>query len=447
MAKILVVDDEQNIRAVLKGLLAKNGFTDVLAAENGKQALELVQDNAIDLIISDISMPVMDGLKLFEEVRGSGVIFIVITAIGTVEMAVDLMKKGVYDFISKPFDETELINTVKKALIDAGKSLVSLRAASGMDEVFFDSANGGITAIKENIIRVARTRAGVLITGETGTGKGLVASYIHKCGNDNSAPFIHVNCAAIPSGLMEAELLGYKKGAFTGAVCDKPGKFELADKGTIFLDEVGELHPELQAKLLTVLQEKQCVRLGDVKPVKFDCRVIAATNIDIKKAVRDKKFREDLYFRLNVVEFDLPPLRARAQDIPAFVEFFNNKYTREYDVEKKVFEKDALDYMKNCRFSGNIRELENVIQKVLVMEREKRVNAKALENFLKKEEEIYTSDNPGLAVRVKDEKVKIEEELIRKALRDTGGNRTDAARQLGISRRTLLYRLKEYGIE
>ncbi len=447
MARILVVDDESNIRTVLKGLLIKNGFADVLTAENGSQAYDIFYDRAIDLIISDVNMPVMDGIKLFEKVRDSGVIFIIITAVGTIEMAVDLMKKGVYDFISKPFDETELVNTVRKALAGAGKIKKSLGVSGGIEEVFFKSKNNDIELIRENIKRVAKTKAGVLITGETGTGKGLVANYIHKCGSENSAPFVHVNCAAIPSGLMEAELFGYKKGAFTGAVCDKPGKFELADKGTIFLDEIGELQPELQAKLLTVLQEKKCVRLGDIKPVSFDCRVIAATNIDIRKAVRDKNFREDLYFRLNVVGIEIPPLRARKDDIPEFVEFFNNKYCGEYEVDKKIFENDAIEYMKGCRFSGNIRELENVIQKVLVMEKEKRVGAQVIEKYLGKEEEIYDKEEIDLSEKMKDEKARVEEEIIRKALKETGGNRSEASKRLGISRRSLLYKLKEYGIE
>jgi two-component system, NtrC family, response regulator AtoC len=255
-----------------------------------------------------------------------------------------------------------------------------------------------------------------------------------------------VNCAAIPASLMEAELFGYNKGAFTGASIDRPGKFELADGGTLFLDEIGELTTDMQAKLLAALQDRETTRLGGVKPVKFNARIIAATNIDIKDAIAGKKFREDLYFRLNVVEFRLPPLKERRDDIPQFIEFFVKKYSSEYGMEKKEFDSAAAEHMKNLPWRGNIRELENVVQKIMIMEKGSAVKKETLDNYIKAEGRVFGIKGGGMFEAAKSESAQKEAELIKAALDKTGGNKTKAAEELGISRRTLLYRIKEYGL-
>jgi len=282
MPNILIVDDEVNIRKVIRGLLAKNGFDVILQAENGSKALELIQDNNIDLVISDINMPVMDGLALYEKVKDMDLIFIILTAYGTVDTAVRAIKQGVYDFIAKPFDEADLVNTVKKALSNRKSSNLDIKVSSGLEAIYFRTDNQDIIKIKESLDRVVKSGANVILLGETGTGKGLMAKIMHGLSPQKNAPFIKVNCAAIPANLMEAELFGYKKGAFTGASIDKPGKFELADGGTLFLDEIAEMPYELQAKLLSALQDREVTRLGDTRPVKFSARVIAATNVNRK---------------------------------------------------------------------------------------------------------------------------------------------------------------------
>ncbi|HDT14828.1 MAG TPA: sigma-54-dependent Fis family transcriptional regulator [Firmicutes bacterium] len=446
MSAILVVDDEPNIRKVLKGLLNKNGYTGVIEAEDGKQALEMADENNVELVISDINMPNMNGLELFEKVKDRDFPFIILTAYGTVETAVNAVKNGVYDFISKPFDEAELINTVKKALSEKKERENEPVFTDEIFEIYFDSKNPGVQRIKDSLSKAAKTKANILITGETGTGKGLLACVVHSSGPGKTAPFIKVNCSAIPENLIESELFGYKKGAFTGAAMDKPGKFELADKGTIFLDEIGELPYELQAKLLSVIQEKEITRLGDIKTVKVDVRIIAATNMEIKKALEEKNFREDLYYRLNVVEFELPALRDRAGDIIKFAEYFNKKYADEYGLKPKKFDENALELLKRHQWKGNIRELENVMQKILVMEDECIITRAAVEKYV----------SPGYSGAGKkkgvffeegwDERAKKEVQLIKDALEKTRNNKTKAAKELGISRRTLLYRIKEYGI-
>lgn len=444
MAKILVVDDEENIRKVLKGLLKKNGFIDIEEAPDGEAALEIINDGGVDLVISDLSMPGMNGMELFEKVKNEPLTFIILTAYGTVEKAVDAIKKGVHDFISKPFDEEELVNIVFKALKDKGMRSLEIEGPEIAD-VFFDSDNNEILKIKENLARVAKTGANILIHGETGTGKGLLAGVIHASSGKNE-PFIKINCAAIPENLIEAELFGYKKGAFTGAVIDKPGKFELADGGTIFLDEIGELSYDMQAKLLCAIQDKEITPLGGNSPVKTDARIIAATNINIQEAIAVKRFREDLYFRLNVVEFALPPLRGRRADIAAFMEYFNEKYSKEYKTGKKDFDSSAVEFLSSCRWPGNIRQLENVVQKALIMEKDRLIGAAQLSSYVKPDTGGCGSVKEGLLGAAKDEKAKKEMLMIKEALAASGGNRTKAAETLGVSRRTLLYRIKEYGL-
>jgi len=446
MAKILIVDDEDNIRKVLKGLLNKNGFKDIVDAADGKEAYEILQDENIDLVISDLNMPKMNGLELFDRVKGSGVIFIMLTAFGTIETAVNAVKSGMYDFISKPFDEKEIVNVVTKALKEKNLSEFEVEAGSDTAAIYFRTTNAEMLKIKETLGRVIKSKANVLINGETGTGKGVLASIMHELSPEKQAPFIKVNCAAIPENLIESELFGYKKGAFTGATVDKPGKFELASGGTIFLDEIGELNSDLQAKLLAVLQDKEVTRLGDTKAKKIEVRVIAATNINIKEAIKEKKFREDLYYRLNVVEFKLPPLRERKEDIPELADYFIARYSKEFGVDVKTFGPGAIDFIKSCPWKGNIRELENVMQKISIMEQENNITKEMLENYVISEDKRLDAMDGSMLGAAKSEKAKKEVEMIKAALEKTGGNKTQAAKELGISRRTLLYRIKEYDI-
>ncbi|MCE5299313.1 MAG: sigma-54 dependent transcriptional regulator [Spirochaetia bacterium] len=443
MAKILVVDDEENIRKVLKGLLARNGYNDVLMAGDGLQAIETINDENIDLIISDVNMPNMDGLELFEEIGDTGIPFIILTAYGTIETAVNAVKNGVYDFLEKPFDEKNLIEVVNRALKERTGSGIKF-SAGGLDELFFSSTNPAMEKIKENLGRVINTRAGILITGETGTGKGMLAGIIHSLSPEKDKPFIKINCAAIPANLMESELFGYARGAFTGVATDRPGKFELADGGTLLLDEIGEMSPELQAKILCVLQEKEVTRLGEGNPRKIDVRVVAATNINLKEAVAQKKFREDLYFRLNIIEFALPPVRDREDDIQGLVEYFAGKYAKEFGTKRKNFDIDSMEKMRQYPWPGNVRELENVVQKVTIMEKEDTITAAMLDNYLKNT--LYAAAGATMFDTGKEEKCRKEAALIRDALNKTGNNKTKAAELLGVSRRTLLYRIKEYGI-
>lgn len=445
MPQILVVDDEENIRKVIGGLLKKNGFTSITYAANGVEGYEAVEDENIDLIISDVNMPVMDGLALFEKVKERGIPFIILTAYGTIETAVNAIKNGVYDFIAKPFDEKNLIDTVKKALEENGKNSLEL-ADGSVEDVFFRTSDAGLMKIKESLGRIVNTKAGILIIGETGTGKGLLAGIIHRASPERDKPLIKVNCSAIPDNLIESELFGYAKGAFTGAVSEKPGKFEMADGGTLFLDEIGELKPDMQSKLLSVLQEKEVTRLGENKVRKIDARIIAATNINIKEAIEQKKFREDLYYRLNIVEFKLPALRERKEDIASLTEFFTAKYAKEFGIKKKSFEAAAMEKMKNSTWPGNVRELENTVQKISIMEKEEVITAAVLDNYMRKEDKPLCAGEGTLIDAGREEKAKKECEMIKDALIKTANNKTKAAELLGISRRTLLYRIKEYGV-
>jgi len=442
MENFLVVDDEENIRKVLKQLLEKNGYKNIFQAKDGLEALGIIENENIDVIISDINMPNLDGLQLYEKVKKYNMPFIILTAYGTIETAVNAIKSGVYDFISKPFNESELISTIKKALSENKSVNKDIVFDSDMEAAFFNSKNFEINSIKENLQRVAKTNANILVLGETGAGKGLLANAIHGLGNEKS-PFIKVNCAAIPENLIESELFGYVKGAFTGALIDKPGKFEIASGGTLFLDEIGELNNDLQAKLLNAIQDKEITRIGDVMPRKIDVRIIAATNVDIKKAIQEKKFREDLYYRLNIIEFNLPPLRQRKDDIFVFIDFFNKKYSMQYNLLPKKFTDEAISYIKEYSWPGNIRELENVIQKTIILESACEIDTNILEKYIKREENIKDTAET-MFDKAEQEKIKKEIEIIKEALLKTGGNRTKAAELLGISRRTLLYRIKEY---
>jgi DNA-binding NtrC family response regulator len=371
MSKILVVEDEAAIRRVLVKILSEESDTYQLEeAEDGLRGLEAIKNNDYDLVLCDIKMPKMDGVEVLEAARKikPEIPFIMISGHGDLDTAVNTMRAGAFDYISKPPDLNRLLTTVRNAL-DRKELVVEnkilKKKVSKNYEMIGDSNE--ISAIKDMIEKVAPTDARVLITGSNGTGKELVAHWLHEKSPRSSAPFIEVNCAAIPSELIESELFGHVKGAFTSAVKDRAGKFEAANKGTIFLDEIGDMSLSAQAKVLRALQESKISRVGTDKDIKVDVRVIAATNKDLKKEIADGKFREDLYHRLAVILIKVPALNDRRNDIPLLIDYFTSKITSEQGMAKKTFSDKAVKLLKAYDWTGNIRELRNVVERLIIL--------------------------------------------------------------------------------
>ncbi|MCK9562370.1 MAG: sigma-54 dependent transcriptional regulator [Bacteroidales bacterium] len=369
MALILVVDDERAIRNSLKDILEFESYT-VLLAENGKNALELLQNNKVDLVFSDIKMPEMDGiefLKLATEIRGD-IPIVMISGHGTIDIAVDAIKHGAFDFIAKPLDLNRILITVKNALekTELVQETTKLRKKI-LSKYEMIGESSSMLNIKNIIAKVAPTDARILITGPNGAGKELVARAVYEQSTRKSAPFVEVNCAAIPSELIESELFGHEKGAFTSAIKQRIGKFEQANEGTIFLDEIGDMSLSAQAKVLRVLQERKISRVGSDKDIVVNVRVLAATNKDLRKEIAEKRFREDLYHRLSVILIDVPPLSERISDIPLLIEHFVTDLCKNMGIPKKVLSKDAIKKLQSLPWTGNIRELRNVIERLLIL--------------------------------------------------------------------------------
>lgn len=445
---ILVVDDEVNIRRILSAFLEKEGYQ-VFIAGNGREGLRCFKENSPNLVITDLKMPGMDGLELLSEIMkfGTRIPVIMITAYGTVETAVSAMKKGAYDFILKPFDMEEIKRVVKKALNvqeENAKEVTFFPIGPYEDKIIGRSAK--MREVYEMIEKVSKSVATVCILGESGTGKELVARAIHSRGPRSANPFIKVNCAAIPENLLESELFGYEKGAFTGAHVSKPGRFELADKGTLFLDEIGDMSLHNQSKLLRVIQEREFERVGGVKTVKVDVRLIVATSKDIEKCVANREFREDLYYRISVVPISLPPLRERKEDIKNLVDFFLSRFNEREKKDIESIGSELLGVLIGYDWPGNIRELENVIERMVVLEDTKVLQVSHLPEHLKPKPEKI-SDKLTLREEARKERVEKERNLIIEALQSAKGNRTKAAELLGISRRTLQTKIKEYVLE
>lgn len=369
---ILIADDEPNIRRVLEATFSKEGFN-VLTAQNGKSALDLVASNRIDLLVSDLIMPDMTGVELLRSVKDlqPHCAAIMITAYGTIKTAVDALKLGAYNYITKPFELDEVRAQVKQALAHQALQEENAQLKQQLKTNYrFDNiigTSGKMQELFKVIERAADSRATVLIRGESGSGKELVARALHYNSSRASKPFIAVSCAALPETLLESELFGYEKNAFTGAVAQKPGRFELANQGTLFLDEIAEIPPSLQVKLLRVLQEREFERIGGTKSIKVDVRLVAATNKNLEAAVAAREFREDLYYRLQVIQVFVPPLRERREDIPALVEHFIAKYNQENGRKVQSVSQEALDLLMRYPFPGNVRELENAIERAVVM--------------------------------------------------------------------------------
>ncbi|MEQ8190402.1 MAG: sigma-54 dependent transcriptional regulator [Candidatus Eremiobacterota bacterium] len=368
---ILVVEDEKPLRIALCNVLQDEGFC-VLEAEDGKIALELMRDNRPNLIITDLKMPKVDGMKLLKRIKeiDQGLPVIVITAYGTSSTAIDAMKHGAYDYITKPFDLDEVLLTVKRALSHEALAMEVKALKDELSEKYrIDNIIGNSSQMQEiykTIGRIAESKATVLIQGESGTGKELVANAVHYNSLRKNGPFIKMNCAALPETLLESELFGHEKGSFTGAVTARRGKFEAAHGGTIFLDEIGEMSPVLQSKLLRILQDQTFDRIGGNQSMTVDVRVIAATNKNLEEEVKKGNFREDLYYRLNVVFIQIPPLRNRKEDIIPLIEYFLRKYSSEVKSETIGISKAVVDILLNYDWPGNVRELENVIERSVV---------------------------------------------------------------------------------
>jgi two-component system, NtrC family, response regulator AtoC len=462
--QLLVVDDEPNLRKVLSAQLQRDGY-DVHTAEDGEQALDVLRDHHIDLVITDLKMPKLDGMELLRRVvaMDDELPVVMITAHGTVDNAVEALKTGAFDYITKPFDQAEVRSVVQKAL--RTRDLSATEATRAPEAVSQEGARYGIIGQSPGILdvysvldRVADTPTTVLITGESGTGKELVARALHENSSRREKPFIKVNCAAIPKDLMESELFGYERGAFTGAVGSKPGRFELASGGTLFLDEIGSIPVEMQVKLLRALQESEFERVGGIKTIRVDVRLVAATNSDLKKEIALGSFREDLYYRLNVVPIRLPPLRERADDISQLCRHFIDKFNAR--LKKKVvgFEPDAERALDVYPWPGNIRELENVIERAVLFSdgitirrsdlppevREGTALPRPNQASQPPPPDVRSAD--GLKEQVKAAMSRLERDLIQKALEQTNGNVTHAARLLKISRKGLQLKMKELSL-
>ncbi|MDP2853246.1 MAG: sigma-54 dependent transcriptional regulator [Smithellaceae bacterium] len=444
MAKILVLDDDQGMREVMEIMLTKEGY-DVTTSDSPVKAINLCRKTAYDLVITDLKMPKIDGIEFLKTIKDHRLetVVILITAYASGETAINAMKEGAYDYVEKGNIE-EIKQVVRQALLKNG--LVSENQIT-KNETAEESFCGMIGTSREmakvftTIQKVANTPANILILGESGTGKELVARAIHANSSRSKMPFMAINSGGIPENLLESELFGYMKGSFTGAYADRAGLFELAKGGTVFLDEIGELPPVLQVKLLRVVQEKTFRRIGGGEDIKVDVRIISATNQNLKEKVKKGEFREDLYFRLNVIPVQMPPLRQRKEDIPLLTKHFIEKYAREFNKEVRTISSYAMELLMGYAFPGNIRELENIIERGVAMETSNII----LPESLVLSTEIYL-DIPDQGIDLNTELEKIERKAIEKALQKTKGVKTKAAELLGVTLDSLKYRIEKLGV-
>jgi len=452
METILIVDDEKNYLVVLEALLSPEGY-EIITADNARSALRLIEESDLDLVLTDMKMPGVSGMELLEQCKkiNPEVPVIMMTAYGTIEMAVEAMKKHAYDYITKPFQNEELKVTIKKALENYRLIKENRRLSEALSEKHkFSNMIGRskpMLRIYDLIGKVAYSKASVLITGPSGTGKELIAKAIHYESPRKNRPFISVNCGALTETLLESELFGHEKGAFTGAVALKKGRFELADGGTLFLDEVGEMPPSLQVKLLRVLQEMEFERVGGTRSLRVDVRVLSASNRNLKETVAEGRFREDLFYRLNVIHIEVPPLRERPEDIRLLVNHFIDKYRRTSGEEKIELSPEVWKAFYAYRWPGNVRELENVIERAVVLNSEGVIHQRDLpaefseENIELDVDRFIPSDVP-----LQETLEKIEEKLIRRALKQSGDVQSHAAERLGITKSLIQHKMKKYNI-
>ena len=454
MTKILVVDDDQGMREFLEILLVREGY-DVALALGGKEAIGLCKKHKFDLAITDLKMPKVDGIDVLKSIReiSPETMVILITAFASGETALAAMKEGAYDYLEKNFDVEDLKAVIKDALSKKGiKEEDAVFIKNVEDNLSFGNMIGkskGMLKVYSLVKKVADTTANVLITGESGTGKELVARAIHENSPRKDKSFVVINCGGIPENLLESELFGYMKGSFSGATADKAGLFEVAHKGTIFLDEIGELPPFLQVKLLRVVQEKTFRRIGGAEDVKVDVRIISATNQELEQRVKNGHFREDLYYRLNVIPVNIPPLRERNEDIPLLTRYFIEKYSKEFGKKIKKISPYALMLLIKYSFPGNVRELENIIERSVALET---TNIILPENLVMPgdggpdQDTALSAGIPEEGISLNEELAKIERLLIKKALQKTNGSKTKAAKLLNVSFDSLRYRLEKLDI-
>jgi two-component system response regulator AtoC len=436
MRRVLVVDDEENLRLVTRSFLRRDGY-EVETAGNGEEALALIENFGPDYILTDVRMPKMGGLDLLTTLKAKGheATVIVMSAYGSVDLAIEAMKAGAYDYIQKPFKPEELLLTLRKA--DERESLrrenralkQEIRDKARFEELLAKSAE--MQAVFKTVAKIADFKTTALISGESGVGKELIARAIHQRSSRKNAPFVAVNCGAIPENLLESELFGYRRGAFTDAVADRTGLFEQANGGTLLLDEIGELPLSLQVKLLRVLQEETIRRLGDNKDLKIDVRILAATHRDLAAETAAGRFREDLFYRINVLTIRIPSLRERREDIPILLDHFIARNNIRLSTQIRGLAPDARKVLLEYAWPGNVRELENTIERAMVLA----------------ESDLITKEDLPERISIKKTVRAIEEILIRRALEKTKGNRTRAAEVLEISHRALLYKIKDYQID
>jgi len=452
--RVLVADDELNMRRVLEAMLRREGY-EVITAANGQEALSGMTAG-VHTVITDLKMPVLDGMALLKRLSSDypDVPVVMITAHGSVENAVEAVKLGAFDYLEKPFEQEQIRQVVAKAMSTYTLARRDARPEepSGRGRFRLVGESPAIRQIYAVVEKVANTPSTVLITGESGTGKELIARALHENSSRHGGPFIKINCAAIPKTLMESELFGYEKGAFTGAVGAKPGRFELAHGGTLFLDEIGEIPVEMQVKLLRVLQESEFERVGGIKTIKVDVRLVTATNRDLLQDISAGSFREDLYYRLNVVPIHIPPLRERREDIPLLLDHFLAKFNDRLKKQIGSVSADAISRMVSYHWPGNIRELENMMERTMLFCESPEIGVSDLPPEIGG---LPAAALPAAAAgagaaslkeAVRAETERVERELIQKALDETGGNVTQAARKLKISRKSLQTKMKELGL-
>ncbi len=440
----LVVEDDLRMRELLRELLQREGYY-VDTAEDGSKAFDILERKAFDIVITDLKMPDIEGISLLQRIKElyPDTLVIVITAYGTVESAVEAMKLGAYDYIQKPFDPERLILIIKRAVDYRRLERENLRLSTQLETCLAEELIGttpAIISVRKLIEKVAPIDTTVVIEGETGTGKSLVARTIHRMSKRSTERFLSINCGALTESLLESELFGYEKGAFTGAIRQKKGLFEAAHRGTLFLDEINNASPNMQIKLLQAIEEGRIFRIGSTEPVTVDVRIIVASNIPLKEAVERGTFRKDLYFRLKVVTITIPPLRERRDDIPLLSYHFLRKYTQKFQKEIKGFTTEAMNTLINYDWPGNVRELEFAIERAVILEQSEMISTNSLPPEVKGSSGVTRPAKTLMTIE------EMERELIRECLRQFNGKRDLCAKTLGISQTTLWRKIKKYGL-
>ncbi len=447
--KVLVVDDEESIRTAIEGILKDEGYN-VHLASNGEAALKVFDGFTPDIVLLDIWMPGLDGIEVLKRIKEKkpATEVIMISGHGNVEVAVKATKLGAYDFIEKPLSLEKVLLAVSHALKKKNLQQANRNLLEKMEKKYeLIGVSKVVRVLKEQIETVAPTEGWILITGENGTGKELIARNVHLLSKRRDSAFVEVNCAAIPEDLIESELFGYEKGAFTGANVRKEGKFDKANGGTIFLDEIGDMSLRTQAKVLRILQEQSFMRVGGTENIQVDVRVIAATNKDLKVEMEKGNFREDLYYRLNVIPFHIPSLRERSEDIPVFIDFFLNVYTTETGKRSKSISREARDMLKTYTWPGNVRELKNLIERLVIMSPGEMIGVNDLPDYIRKGKETLQFNGVIQTSSLKAARQRFEREFILAKLEKNNGNISKTADSIGIERSSLYRKIKSYNIE